>query len=74
MLLIEDGIYAALQGTSFAANLAETLAGGVSFYVLGPDLSARGMQNKPLIEGINSVDYAGFVDLVAANNTAQSWV
>jgi tRNA 2-thiouridine synthesizing protein B len=74
VLLIEDGIYAALQGTSFAANLAEILGSGVSFYVLGPDMSARGMQNKPLIEGVSVVDYAGFVDLVAANNTAQSWL
>ncbi len=74
VLLIEDGVYAGLQGTSFAANLAEVAASGVNFYVLGPDMNARGMQSKPLIEGVGVVDYAGFVDLVVANNTAQSWL
>ena len=32
-------------------------------YVLGPDLDARGMTDR-LIEGVTSVDYGGFVDLV----------
>ena len=31
-----------------------------SFYVLGPDVSARGLGDTPLIDGINVVDYEGF--------------
>jgi tRNA 2-thiouridine synthesizing protein B len=48
--------------------------GDFSFYVLGPDVAARGLSDTPLIEGIDVVDYGGFVDLVAENDVTQSWL
>jgi tRNA 2-thiouridine synthesizing protein B len=42
-------------------------------YVLGADLAARGLEGKAM-DGIVSVDYAGFVDLTANNDTTQSWL
>jgi tRNA 2-thiouridine synthesizing protein B len=45
-----------------------------SFYVLGPDVAARGLSDTPLIEGIAVVDYEGFVDLVAEHEVTQSWL
>ena len=73
VLLIEDGVYAALQGTKVSSAVAEKMK-DLSFYVLGPDVAARGLSDKPLIEGIKTVDYAGFVDLVEEHETSTAWL
>lgn len=73
VLLIEDGVYAALQGTKVSGAVAEKMK-DLSFYVLGPDVAARGLSDKPLIEGIKTVDYAGFVDLVEEHETSTAWL
>ncbi len=73
ILLIEDGVYAALQGTKVSDEVAAKMK-DLSFYVLGPDVAARGLSDKPLIDGIKSVDYAGFVDLVAEHETSTAWL
>ena len=71
VLLIEDGVYAATSGNSASEKIAN--ANGISFAVLGPDLQARGLENK-LADGIKVVDYEGFVNLVAEHDTVQSWL
>ena len=73
VLLLEDGVYAALANAAFADAVA-TRMGELTFYVLGPDVSARGLDDKPMIDGINVVDYGGFVDLVVEHDVAQSWL
>ncbi len=73
VLLLEDGVYAALSKASSAEALSKRL-GDLTFYVLGPDVSARGLDDTPLIDGINVVDYGGFVDLVVEHEVAQSWL
>jgi tRNA 2-thiouridine synthesizing protein B len=73
VLLLEDGVYAALARAASADAVNDRL-GDLNFYVLGPDVSARGLDDKPLIDGINVVDYGGFVDLVVEHETAQSWL
>ena len=73
ILLIEDGVYAAMANAEFA-NKITTRLGDFSFYVLGPDVDARGLADKSLIEDISIVDYEGFVDLVADNEVTQSWL
>lgn len=73
VLLIEDGVYAALQGTKVSSAVTEKMK-DLSFYVLGPDVAARGLSDKPLIEGIKTVDYAGFVDLVEEHETSTAWL
>ena len=73
ILLIEDGVYAALRGTA----VEETLRGALADHqilVLEPDLLARGMDPAGLIEGIERVDYGGFVDLAAAHDSVQAWL
>mgnify|MGYP003572334600 FL=1 len=69
LLLIEDGIYAAMQGGSAAAKLD-----GLDVAVMGSDLAARGLAEDKLIDGVSVVDYAGFVDLVEAKDSTQSWL
>lgn len=72
VLLVEDGVYAATKGNSVAAQV-EQAAKNIRVYVLRPDLEARGMQDA-VIDGVNLVDYGGFVDLVAEHNSVQSWL
>lgn len=73
VLLLEDGVYAALAGSS-AESLVKAGLGKVSFYVLGPDLRARGFREERLIDGVQVVDYAGFVDLATENDKVQAWL
>jgi len=73
VLLIEDGVYGALGKASSAEAVSKRL-GDLTFYVLGPDVSARGLDDTPLIDGMNVVDYGGFVDLVVEHEVAQSWL
>jgi tRNA 2-thiouridine synthesizing protein B len=73
VLLLEDGVYAALSKAA-SAEAVNLRMGELTFYVLGPDVSARGLDDKPLIDGINVVDYGGFVDLVVEHDAAQSWL
>lgn len=73
ILLIEDGVYAALKNAVHAEKIAGRME-DFSFYVLGPDVAARGLGDTPLIEDIGVVDYDGFVDLVAENEVTQSWL
>lgn len=73
ILLIEDGVVAATKGTTAADSITKAME-GISFYVLGPDLSARGLSEDNLIDGIKTVSYEGFVELVAEHDTVQSWL
>jgi len=73
VLLLEDGVYAATSKASSAEAVGKRME-DLTFYVLGPDVSARGLDDAPLIEGINVVDYGGFVDLVVEHDVAQSWL
>ena len=69
LLLIEDGVYGAVK-----AGKAASMLEGCSVSVLGPDLAARGIGEDKLADGVNVIDYAGFVDLVEANDKVQSWL
>jgi len=73
ILLYEDGVYAALAGTSASDKVTGALA-TKKVYVLEPDFKARGLKAERLIEGVEMVDYAGFVDLVDACDKVQAWV
>lgn len=69
LLLIEDGVLAAVKAGKAASQLK-----GRNVSVLGPDLDARGIARDKLADGVTVVDYAGFVDLVEANDKVQSWL
>ena len=73
ILLLEDGVYAAMQGTSVESDLKNALA-SKKVYALSADIKLRGLSADRLIEGIEVVDYAGFVDLTESNDKVQSWL
>ena len=73
ILLIEDGVYAAIKGTTVEDKI-QAAAGDKKLYALGPDIKARGFDEGQVIDGITGVDYAGFVDLATENDKVQAWV
>ena len=72
VLMIEDGVYGALNGSG-VAEVVVAQAKSVSIYALTGDVAARGLEGKTLTE-VGSVDYAGFVDLVAKHDRTQNWL
>ena len=72
VLLIEDGVYGALNGSNVADKVKAAM-GKVTVYALSADVKARGIADK-VIDGIKMVDYAGFVDLATENDKVQSWL
>ena len=73
VLLIEDGVYAAANGTAVAPRVRDAMR-RLKFYVLANDCKARGLGEDALIDGIEPVDYAGFVDLAVGHDNVQSWL
>lgn len=73
ILMIEDATIGAIKASSFAETLIGALA-DKKVYVLGGDLAARGIHHSRMIDGVEIVDYAGFVDLAVNNETTQSWL
>jgi len=73
VLMIEDGVYGGLSGTGLTEIVTE-FGKSVTLYVLAPDLAARGIDTLRLIDGIEGVDYTGFVELVAKHDRTQSWL
>ena len=72
VLLIEDAVYAATRGNAAEGKLRDALS-RFKVYALAPDLEARGMGDR-VVEGITTVDYGGFVDLVTEHKNCQSWL
>ncbi|BDI07929.1 sulfurtransferase complex subunit TusB [Sphaerotilus microaerophilus] len=72
LLLIEDAVYAVTRGNAAAAKIADAMA-RCKVYALMPDLEARGVADR-VLDGVHTVDYGGFVDLVAAHPNNQSWL
>jgi len=73
ILLTEDGVIAAMQGTKYSSTVLDAMA-NITFYVLGPDLKARGLSESNIVEGVKVVDYDGFVDLTVDHESVQSWL
>lgn len=61
ILLYEDGVYGAAEGTA-SADLVKQALEQHPVYALQADLEARGLVS--LIDGVQVVDYDGFVELV----------
>ncbi|MDP3513634.1 MAG: sulfurtransferase complex subunit TusB [Sulfuritalea sp.] len=72
ILLIEDAVYAATRGNAAENHLRDALS-RFKVYALTPDLEARGMGDR-VMAGVTTVDYGGFVDLVAEHKNCQSWL
>ena len=72
LLLYEDGVYAAVQGTGVEAGL-RAAASVLRVCVLEPDLAARGLSDAALVPGVERVDYDGFVELAIEYDSVTTW-
>jgi tRNA 2-thiouridine synthesizing protein B len=70
ILLYEDGVYGVMDGGRLSTRIKEVLEQH-PIYALEADLEARGIQR--IIEGIQVIDYDGFVGLVEEHNVVP-WI
>lgn len=73
LLLMEDGVYAALAHGQAAARVRQAQV-AIQVFVLEADLAARGLGDATLLQEVQVVDYAGFVDLACEYDKVQAWV
>ena len=71
VLFIEDGVYGAMDGTSLNGKVSDA-SNRLHFYVLGPDLKARGLSEDEVMDCIEVIDYEGFVDLVVKHDATHA--
>lgn len=71
ILLIEDGVYAALASSEYAP-LMQQAATGCALYALESDVAARGIGGQVMKE-IKLINYDAFVDLVVESSSTISW-
>jgi tRNA 2-thiouridine synthesizing protein B len=70
ILLYEDGVYGVMDGGRLSTRIKEALEQH-PIYALEADLEARGIQR--IVEGIQVIDYDGFVGLVEEHNVVP-WI
>lgn len=73
VLMIEDGVIGARKGATTAA-MVKAAQQKATVYALSSDLAARGIKRQDVIEGIQLVDYSGFVDLVTQHDRTAAWL
>lgn len=70
LLLLEDGVYVATAASR--DKLADLIDAGIPVYAIKIDVDARGLADR-LVEGVQMIDYAGFVDLCTNYKVVKSW-
>ena len=65
ILFYEDGVLAC-KGNTILAGKMKALLAEHPVYALLEDVKARGIE--PLVEGIKTIDYSGFVELVESHD------
>lgn len=72
ILLLENGVLAALTHHPYSAQLTSLMSAGVKVFALGNDIMARGIESK-IRADITLTDYQGFVQLSTEHTRVQSW-
>jgi len=72
IVLMEDGVYAALPSQPFTEQLKH-LAERSSCYVIENDCIARGLDSSQFLDGINLISIEGFVELTVKHTASHSW-
>ncbi|PUA26500.1 MAG: sulfur relay protein DsrH [Cellvibrio sp. 79] len=72
ILLLEDGVFSALQSAPDAEALITLNEKGVVIYASQDDIKARGLEHK-IASHIQLTNYEGFVSLTLYHKCIQSW-
>lgn len=70
LLLTGDAVYALAPGTALQLQVAERVPAG-RLFALTEDLNARGF---PAPNGVEAVDYPGFVELTIRFDRVNTWL
>lgn len=72
VLLMQDAVLAAMAGATSETLVRKALQ-SQRVFVLEPDWQARGLPAVRRIEGVECVDYSGFVDLCGEYSKVLAW-
>lgn len=72
VLFIRDAVFGLLREGRLAGQLI-TLQRHSKLYALQPDLAVRGIAVENLVDGIEPVDYGGFVVLTVEHPVINAW-
>lgn len=72
ILLLEDGVFGAIDSSPGSVQLQELMATGTRVFAIRADVSARGLTEKLLLS-ITQIDYDNFVQLTIDHQCIQSW-
>ena len=68
IILLEDGVYGALQNSPQARKLLT-----VTCFAIEADIHARGLSTRPLIKEIQLIDFERFLTLSCHYSSVLSW-
>ncbi len=68
LLLLGDGVYAAIRGSAALARLEQS---GASLYLLACDAAAAGILGEAA--GVSTIDIEGFVELTECFSRQMAW-
>ncbi len=74
IVFVHDGVIGTSQKSKITPLMKELLKLPLKFYVIIPDLKARGIDTKNLQTKINGIDYDDLVDILAETPKIVSWV
>lgn len=73
VVLQSGAVWAALDGHRDNAKLNLLLAQTVNIYALEDVLAMNGISHQHLLQGVNVIDYVGFVELTVKNSVIHTW-
>jgi tRNA 2-thiouridine synthesizing protein B len=68
-----NAVYGAVRNTASTIPLNLLTDRQIRLFALSPDLEARGFGAADVLEKVQLVDYAGFVELTVSHRLTQSW-
>jgi len=73
-VFIHDGVIGTSQKSKISPHMKELLDLPINFYVLTPDLKARGINVSNIYNRIKSIEYEDLVDMLAITSKIVSWM
>ena len=73
IILMEDGVVG-VNKTNISSPYAKLLEKGAKLYCLSEDYNARGLNPESIVDGINTIDYAGLIALIDVSEKVISWL
>ena len=74
LIFLLDGVINAVAKGNLPESVKELLALDLSFYVMIPDMNARGIALENIQEKIEPIDYLEMVDILDATPKIISWM